>query len=196
MMFQKGVFFEYKNTPVEFIKKSIQDGFDKVKETGIPSRNILVKILSAETPKEAKDLGKEVKYFNKAKWEAIVPKVLLRGNMLKFQQNPKLLEIFLNFKTQRFVEASPYDEIYGIGLAHSHPDASNPAKWRGQNILGNVLTQLRDYFLRVIFPDVFWFCPNCHKETLSNNNARWNGKNLHCTNCEQYNYYSDFRTSP
>lgn len=193
MMFQKCVFFEHKDKSVDAIKQIVTDGLAKYQETSIHSRNLLVRILEASTPKDAKALGKEVKFFNKQKWEAIVAKVLLRGNMLKFQQNPELLTQFLSFKTQRFVEASPFDRIYGIGLADSHPNASNPSYWRGQNILGDVLTQLRDYFLKALFPNVFWFCPSCQAETMSNNEAIWSGKNLQCCSCKKYHYYSGIK---
>lgn len=149
MMFQKAVFFEYKNKSAEEILTIVQNAMNKVKETGIPSRNILVRILEAKTPKEAKARGRDVRFFDKEKWEAIVAKVLFNGNKLKFSQNPDLYQQFMQYKTQRFVEASPFDDIYGIGMRDSHPDASNPACWRGRNILGDVLTALRDYFLKV-----------------------------------------------
>ena len=42
------------------------------------------------------------------------------------------------------VEASPYDRIWGIGLSATHPDAKNPAKWKGENLLGKVLMDVRN----------------------------------------------------
>lgn len=41
------------------------------------------------------------------------------------------------------VEASPRDRIWGIGMGASNPDASNPAKWRGLNLLGFALMEVR-----------------------------------------------------
>lgn len=147
MMFQKAVFFEYSDKSISDIKSIIAEERSLLANKYYETDNILVKILNASTPKKAKDLGKEVKFFNKQRWEAIVAKVLFKGNQLKFSQNKSLYDTFMSFKLQRFVEASPYDKIYGIGLKSSHPDASNPSRWRGQNILGDVLTQLRDYFI-------------------------------------------------
>jgi hypothetical protein len=42
------------------------------------------------------------------------------------------------------VEASPTDRIWGIGLLATSPLAQDPATWRGQNLLGTILTRLRD----------------------------------------------------
>ena len=42
------------------------------------------------------------------------------------------------------VEASPYDVIWGIGLRADDPRALEPAKWRGVNLLGQALMQVRD----------------------------------------------------
>ena len=47
------------------------------------------------------------------------------------------------------VEASPYDRIWGIGLAASDPRALDARQWRGQNLLGRILTSLRDELLAV-----------------------------------------------
>ena len=55
-----------------------------------------------------------------------------------------LLAALLATAPNRLVEASPMDRIWGIGMAASNPDATNPGKWRGQNLLGAILTRLRD----------------------------------------------------
>jgi ribA/ribD-fused uncharacterized protein len=42
------------------------------------------------------------------------------------------------------VEASPYDRIWGVGLAEDDPRIHDRNKWRGQNRLGEILTKLRE----------------------------------------------------
>ena len=46
-------------------------------------------------------------------------------------------------------EASPYDGIWGIRMQADAPDANNPLKWRGQNLLGFALMEERDELWRV-----------------------------------------------
>lgn len=42
------------------------------------------------------------------------------------------------------VSTSPYDTIWGVGLAAHDPRVEDPTQWRGTNWLGQVLTRLRD----------------------------------------------------
>ncbi len=51
-----------------------------------------------------------------------------------------------------FVEASPYDKVWGIGLDMNHPDATEPSKWLGKNLLGKVLNKTRE-LIRAEEPD-------------------------------------------
>ena len=41
------------------------------------------------------------------------------------------------------VEASPHDRIWGIGMAASDPASLSPHLWRGDNLLGFVLMEVR-----------------------------------------------------
>ena len=47
------------------------------------------------------------------------------------------------------MEASPYDAIWGIRLSASSPDARDPMKWRGKNLLGFALMEVRDELRQV-----------------------------------------------
>ncbi len=42
------------------------------------------------------------------------------------------------------VEASPFDKIWGIGMAKDNPKAQNMDTWNGLNLLGFVLMEVRD----------------------------------------------------
>ena len=39
------------------------------------------------------------------------------------------------------------DRIWGVGLSAEDPRIQDPATWRGQNLLGKVLTRLREDLL-------------------------------------------------
>ena len=46
------------------------------------------------------------------------------------------------------VEASPYDTIWGIGLDAEDPQAIDRNQWRGMNLLGRILTNVREQIIR------------------------------------------------
>lgn len=104
----------------------------------------LARIHAARTPAEAKSIGREILGFNEAAWNAERLAIVTRANHAKFGQNPALREFLLGTGDRVLVEASPVDAIWGIGLAGDHPDAGNPSRWRGLNLLGFALMNARD----------------------------------------------------
>jgi len=101
-------------------------------------------ILAADHPRQHKALGRKVKPFDTGVWLRERAAIVKAGNRAKFTQNPELRELLLATAGTTLVEASPYDKIWGIGLAASDPRAQDPAQWKGQNLLGKLLTELRD----------------------------------------------------
>lgn len=112
------------------------------------SQQIAEKIIKEKDPRQQKELGKQVKNFVQEVWDNEAKRIVYKGNHAKFSQNENLKKFLLKTKGTTIVEASPYDIIWGIGLSEEHPDRYYRNKWRGLNWLGEVLTQLRDDFLR------------------------------------------------
>lgn len=106
-------------------------------------------ILETQTPDRIKALGRKVKGFDQGLWDKAKYSIVLNGNWCKFSQNRRLRDFLLSTKDSILVEASPYDTIWGIGLPADSPDAENPFKWRGQNLLGFALMEVRDELCRV-----------------------------------------------
>lgn len=98
---------------------------------------------SAPDPRHAKLLGRQVKGFDQEKWLRVAFEIVTRGNVYKFGQNPELGMYLRNTGDRILVEASPRDAVWGIGMSSSHPDASNPARWPGLNMLGFALVEAR-----------------------------------------------------
>lgn len=103
----------------------------------------LKKILSTNSPKEQKSLGREVKNFNVQKWESKAKEIVLNGNLAKFRQDKKLRQLLLDTGDSILVEASPYDKIWGIGLTEDDKRAKSKSTWQGKNWLGYILTEVK-----------------------------------------------------
>ena len=102
------------------------------------------RIVACKTAAEAKKLGREVKNFDNDVWLAKREEIVIEGNCHKFSQNPELKIFLMNTDTRILVEASPVDAIWGIGMAQDHKDIYSPEKWRGLNLLGFALMEVRD----------------------------------------------------
>jgi len=104
----------------------------------------LAEIMATKDPKAIKALGRKVQGFREDAWNEIKYALIVAGNVCKFTQNAQLKEFLLSTGDAVLVEASPYDRIWGIGLAAEDPLSADPAAWRGQNLLGFALMEVRD----------------------------------------------------
>jgi ribA/ribD-fused uncharacterized protein len=100
-------------------------------------------IMKTNNVREQKRLGRSVNGFNDKDWDEIRVWVVYQGNKNKFAQNEVLLKDLINTKGKTLVEASPDDNIWGIGLAKSDLRAWKRDTWQGSNYLGDTLTYLR-----------------------------------------------------
>ncbi len=104
---------------------------------------MLERILAAGSPAAAKRLGRKVRGFNDETWKQNRVEIVVAGNLGKFGQNEALKRYLLGTGDAVLVEASPRDRIWGIGMGPSNPDAQNPDRWRGRNLLGFALMEVR-----------------------------------------------------
>lgn len=102
------------------------------------------RILCAPDPAEAKAHGRSVRGFSETVWREHRSRICIAGNYAKFSQCTPLREFLLHTNPRVLVEASPVDLVWGIGLSAEHEHASDPLKWRGQNLLGFALMEVRD----------------------------------------------------
>ncbi|MBK7036301.1 MAG: NADAR family protein [Bacteroidetes bacterium] len=103
------------------------------------------KILAAESPGEAKELGRQVLGFDEQTWNNKRFEIVKIGNIHKFNQNPKLADYLIKTGDRVLIEASPVDNIWGIGLSQYIKDIDNIYAWPGLNLLGFVLMEVRDF---------------------------------------------------
>lgn len=111
-------------------------------------KEIQKQILDCADPAGIKKLGRRVRKFDASVWDQVKYSIVLNGNWKKFSQNPQLRSFLLSTGDQVLVEASPYDTIWGIGLSADQA-AAGPQYWRGENLLGFALMEVRDELARV-----------------------------------------------
>ncbi len=101
------------------------------------------RILAAVSPEQQKTLGKSIVDFDSSAWAKTRLDVVIRGNIAKFRQNPEFKKALLETRDRILVEASPFDNVWGIGLAANDPKAYQQEHWTGLNLLGRALTEVR-----------------------------------------------------
>lgn len=106
-------------------------------------------ILQCGEPKQIKALGRKVRNFDEEVWNEVKYSIVLNGNYHKFTQNKELREFLLSTGDNIIAEASPYDGIWGIRMKQTDKDSLNPLKWKGENLLGFALMEVRDEIRRV-----------------------------------------------
>lgn len=110
--------------------------------------DILDQIIACQSPGEAKKWGRKVKGFDQNVWEQKRLEIVIKGNLAKFRQHQDLATFLINTNEQILVEASPVDAIWGIGMAADHKDVMQPELWRGLNLLGFALMEVRDQLIQ------------------------------------------------
>jgi ribA/ribD-fused uncharacterized protein len=104
----------------------------------------LAEILAAASPGAAKAAGRRVRGFDDATWRAVCYDIVVAGNLAKFGQNDDLAGFLRRTGRRILAEASPFDRIWGIGMGRTHADVARPTRWRGLNLLGFALMDVRE----------------------------------------------------
>ncbi len=107
--------------------------------------DLATQIMETANPAACKKIaGQKFPEFDPDLWERTCKTIVKRGVKAKFVQNPDILEILLETGTAIIAECSPYDTKWGIGIDISDPDRNVIAKWKGKNLLGRILMEVRD----------------------------------------------------
>lgn len=60
--------------------------------------------------------------------------------------NPVLNQILIETGDLELVEGSPYDAIWGVKLDWKRNEILDRRNWRGRNLLGKALMEVREYY--------------------------------------------------
>jgi hypothetical protein len=101
------------------------------------------RIVAASHPRQAKMLGRRVRDFDEESWQRHRFGIVVDAGVAKFGQHDDLRGYLLGTGRRVLVEASPTDRVWGIGLSATDERAADPGQWRGLNLLGFALMQVR-----------------------------------------------------
>lgn len=104
------------------------------------------KILETDDVAEIKALGRIVRNFDDEVWEKKREEIVYRGVSEKFRQNRQLAEKLEKTGEEIIAECAVKDRIWGIGLSMKDEARFDIEKWRGKNLLGKILMQVRTDF--------------------------------------------------
>ena len=105
---------------------------------------IAEKIMAASDFGEIKALGRQVRNYDDRIWSGIRQIVVYEGLLEKFRQNPDLKEQLLATGDALLAECAFNDRIWAVGLTMQDKNRLDIEKWRGQNLLGFALMQVRE----------------------------------------------------
>lgn len=106
--------------------------------------DIAEKIMKTTDSDKIKALGREVRGFNDIIWDAHKEEIVYNGLYLKFTQNENLRKMLKSTGNKILAECAVKDKIWGIGLSMHDKRRFDTNQWRGQNLLGKLLMQVRN----------------------------------------------------
>lgn len=107
-------------------------------------QDIANQILDISDVARIKALGRAVRNYNDIVWAGLRQLVVYKGLLAKFSQNPGLKNVLLSTGDQVMAECAVKDTIWGIGLSMRDERRFDMAQWRGQNLLGFSLMEVRN----------------------------------------------------
>lgn len=96
--------------------------------------------------KAVKKLGRKVRGFVQEEWDSKCYGLMYNAVECKAKYDMEFRRVLLSpeYAGKTFVEATKLDKIWGIGISIKKAMEVGRAGWKGQNLLGRALTELRD----------------------------------------------------
>lgn len=101
------------------------------------------KIMKTSHVGEIKAYGRSIASYDDEKWSGQRYQVVHKGVLEKFRQNKQLARQLLETEDAILAECAVKDTIWGIGLSMKDNRRLNISEWKGQNLLGKILMQVR-----------------------------------------------------
>ena len=102
------------------------------------------KVLETNDTKIQKEIGRAAKGYVDVIWSGMRQIIAYKGLYSKFSQNEELKQMLLSTGDSFLVECAFKDRIWACGLTLDDNDRFDISKWKGENILGFALMQVRE----------------------------------------------------
>lgn len=146
VLFLRGPFSNFSTADITYRGYSFQtteQAFMYAKAVEFSDEETAIKLLDPTLdPWEAKALGRQVKNYTDQVWTKVRYTRMLEVNREKYK-NPRYRKLLLDTGDKLIVECNPRDPVWGIGLSETDSTALDQSQWKGQNLLGEVLMQIR-----------------------------------------------------
>ena len=106
--------------------------------------NSAVAILQTNDPAQQQSIGRKASGFNAIVWNGVKQALAFRALMAKFTQNDCLKKQLLDTGDAYLVECAHQDVIWACGIRLNEEERFDMSKWRGQNLLGFSLMEVRE----------------------------------------------------
>ncbi|MDD6333923.1 MAG: NADAR family protein [Clostridia bacterium] len=110
--------------------------------------NVANQILKTTDVAVIKQFGRTVANYDDNYWNGIRQIVVYDGLIQKFSQNSELKRMLADTGNSILAECAVRDRIWGIGLSMEDADRFDRTKWKGQNLLGYALMQVRNKIIK------------------------------------------------
>ena len=112
-------------------------------------QHALRRILDSDSPVVQKAIGRDISGFNQRTWHEEVEEAIYPGLLKKFQNVTEAKEALLKTGNRALGEATK-ESPWGVGKTLADPDVLDQSKWSDDNLIGRVLTKIRETLKREI----------------------------------------------
>ena len=110
-------------------------------------------VLATDDPAKQQAIARKAKGYHDAVWKGVRQAVAMRGLAEKFVQNPDLLKQLQATGNSYLVECAKSDRIWACGISLYDDARFDIENWRGTNILGFALMEVREMLANVNIDD-------------------------------------------
>ena len=105
-------------------------------------------VLATDDPKAQQEIGRQASGYVNSVWAGRRQLIAVHGLLAKFSQNEELKKKLLDTGDAWIVECAHGDTIWACGITLKDDSRFDASKWRGNNILGFALMEVREVLKR------------------------------------------------